>query len=246
MSSAVALPANNQRPLLRPANRLGSTFILFTVFFTSCFKLVEFFVRGKMSDSVVGYLAPAAAIGAIVILLLPKIIALTIRFFARLWHVMHYVILAEGLVLVISIIWFRGDGHEVYAFWTNGWENGLWYLHAWMCFHVVKHMGYLLSGRVSSAGSCDDNSSSTYTGTDDYGVNPSTGLPMISNAIDAGGYTLGEQPTTFDSSSANSSSFDDSSSCSSSFDDSSSCASPFDRDIGSGFDSSSSGSMFDD
>jgi hypothetical protein len=246
MTSAAELGTNNQRAHLGLAYRPGSTVILLTVFFTSSLKLVEFFVRGKMSGNVLANIALAAAIGAIVILLLPKIIALTMGFFARLWHVMHYVILAEGLVLVFSIIWFRGDGPEIFAFWTNGWNNGLWYLHAWMCFHVLKHMRYLLSGRVPSAGSYDDDSSSTYTENEDYGVNPSTGLPMIGGAIDAGGYMLGEQPSTFDSSSSSSSLFDVSSTCGSPLGDSGSCVSPFDREIGSSFNSSSSGSMFDD
>ena len=106
-------------------------------------------------------------------------------------------------------------------------------------FSIIRSM--FKSSAVSNSPSADD-SSSNFTETEDYGVNPSTGLPMISRGIDAGGYMLGEQPSTFDSSDSSSSMFDDSSSSSSSFDDSS-CASPFAREIGSSFDSSSS--MFD-
>jgi hypothetical protein len=148
MTSAAELGTNNQRAHLGLAYRPGSTVILLTVFFTSSLKLVEFFVRGKMSGNVLANIALAAAIGSIVILLLPKIIALTMGFFARLWHVMYYVILAEGLVLVFSIIWFRGDGPEIFAFWTNGWENGLWYLHAWMCFHKAHGLFAVRTGAV--------------------------------------------------------------------------------------------------
>ena len=252
MTSATELATNNKRPHLRPANRGDLTVILLTVFFASCFKLVEFFVSGTIPDSVVGYMVPAADLGAIVILLLPKIVALMIRFLARIWHVMHYVILIEGLVFVFSVIWFKGDGPEIFGFWTNGWNNGLWYLHAWACFQALGHMGYLASGRVPSAGSYDNDSASTFP-SDDYGINPSTGLRMISMSVDAGGYTLGEQPTTFDSADSGSSLFDESSSSSSSFDDSSSCVGPFDSEMGSSvgssssmFESVSSSSMFDD
>ncbi len=63
----------------------------------------------------------------------------------------------------------------------------------------------------------------------DYGVNPSTGLPMINSAIDAGGNCYGCSPSSFSS--------DDSWSSSSAFDSSSS----FDS-----FSSMSSTSSFDD
>lgn len=95
------------------------------------------------------------------------------------------------------------------------------------------------SSGVSNSPSIDD-SASTFAETDDYGINPSTGLPMISNSLDAGGNLFCEPSSTLDSSSSSSTLFDDSSSCSTSFDDSSSCGSPFHREIGSSFDSSSS------
>ena len=117
-------------------------------------------------------------------------------------------------------------------------------------FSIIRSM--FKSSSISDSPSADD-SSNNFTETEDYGVNPSTGLPMISRGIDAGGYMLGEQPSTFDSSDSSSSLFDDSSSSISSFDDSSSCASAFARESGSSFDSSSSmydsvssSSIFDD
>lgn len=116
------------------------------------------------------------------------------------------------------------------------------------------------SSRINDTSGSDD--SSSFSAPDDYGINPSTGLPMISGAIDAGGFMYGEQPTTFDSAdSASDSLFEDESSFISTFDDSNSCASPFDSEIGSSyscgmsdsfdstssmFDTVSSSSMFDD
>jgi len=99
----------------------------------------------------------------------------------------------------------------------------------------------------------NDSYSDDTSGPFDYGINPSTGLPMISSSIDAGGNMFCAEPRTFDM-------FDSSSSCSSSFDDdfgsssSDSGSSAFDSSSSfsdsssssSMFDSSSSSSMFDD
>ena len=113
-----------------------------------------------------------------------------------------------------------------------------------------------LFGSPSSRASCSntdstsisDTSNDSYSDDDspgpfDYGINPSTGLPMVNGSIDVGGYMLCEQPSTFDM-------FDSSSSCSSSFDDdfgssiSDSESSAFDSSS-SYSDSSSSSSMFE-
>jgi hypothetical protein len=79
------------------------------------------------------------------------------------------------------------------------------------------------SGSILQSSIFDD--SSSMTPSTDYGVNPTTGLPMMNSAVDVGGHMFCEQPSMFDNSS----------SCSS-----------FDSDIGSSCDFGSNSSMFDD
>jgi len=85
---------------------------------------------------------------------------------------------------------------------------------------------------TSSSDSFNDSYFDDAPGPLDYGINPSTGLPMISSLLDADGNLFCEQPTIFESSNSTTL-FDDPSCCSSSFDDSSASVSPFTSEIGS-------------
>jgi hypothetical protein len=90
----------------------------------------------------------------------------------------------------------------------------------------------LFSSIFDLFGSSSIDDSTSISAPTDFGVNPTTGLPMISSSIDAGGHVFCETPSVFDSSSSFSS-FD--SSCGNSFDSSSSA-----------FDSFGSSSLFND
>lgn len=188
MISSAVLPANNQQTRLGLAYRVGLVFVLFVILSGGVSGLAKFFVPGKLPDSVSGIIALASVIGAIVVTrLLPKILALKIPFFSRLWDVVSYVMLFESFIFGLSVIWLMGDLTKIYDFWTNAWNNGVWVLHMFMFYYILSNLGYLLMGMTPSSSSFDDDE----LGMTEPTVNPASGLAMAGPYMDTAGNLYG-------------------------------------------------------
>ncbi len=156
MTKSEQLPANAGQPHRARSNRIGVVFLLSLFLFDGIARATQFFAPGTMARSVFEYEFLAAVIGAIVIVLMPKVIALNIPFLVRLWQVTRTVLVVEGSTFVVTVFLNAGDGPAILDYWAHGWENGLWLIHAFMSVFVFMHLGYVLTGVLPSTVDSDD------------------------------------------------------------------------------------------
>ena len=156
MTNPEQRPASVGQPNRTRSNCIGVVFLLSLFLFDGIAQATKFFAPGNMTHSVFGCEVLAAVVGAIVIVLMPKVIALKIPVLVRLWYVTLTVLVVEGSTFVVTVFLNAGDGPAILAYWAHGWENGLWLIHAFMSVFVFMHLGYVLTGVLPSTVDADD------------------------------------------------------------------------------------------
>ena len=190
MTSSAQLPIIPQQRDISLGRWVVSATILFPLLFVGLLLVAGFFASAVPSVEVAKAIVLASALCATVIPLLPGIRAGQSKFLARLWRVTRFVMIIEGLCLVVSVAWCLGDGPKSLAFLGSR----LWFVHVVVGFLVVTHVDYLFTGNAPEYGGSDDDD--WLSQNDDNGVNVD-GSPMC-GGVDIHGNAYGFTSTHYD------------------------------------------------